>query len=373
MKISIITVLNTINYGSVLQTFATQKYLESLGMEVEFVDYIREDQQFTYMIKKIVFDKKTNIKKWLKKPIRDIMDIISVIQANKLFRSFLTQNIHLTAKQYTSLQELKKDVPCADIYATGSDQMWNSGWNQGVEKSFFLEYVPNDKKRIAFSTSIGKVSWDQKEADIIVPLIKKYDYITLREKSAVELLGRYGIESHLVLDPTLLINRSQWIDYLSSKQIHTRYLLVYQLHLKHDQADFMDAVNTVAARKGLQIKRISYSYSDHNIGKKIVLPDVFTFLRLIYDAEFIITDSFHGMAFSINFNKQFAVVYPDQYSTRMDSLLSLLGLKNRRYSCNNNEIIEKRIDYTYVNQILNSKRKEIEDSFKKYFHSLDKI
>ena len=57
----------------------------------------------------------------------------------------------------------------------------------------------------------------------------------------------------------------------------------------------------------------------------------------------------------------------------MDSLLSLLGLKNRRYSCNNNEIIEKRIDYTYVNQILNSKRKEIEDSFKKYFHSLDKI
>lgn len=69
MKISIITVLNTINYGSVLQTFATQKYLESLGMEVEFVDYIREDQQFTYMIKKIVFDKKTNIKKWLKKPI----------------------------------------------------------------------------------------------------------------------------------------------------------------------------------------------------------------------------------------------------------------------------------------------------------------
>lgn len=160
MKISIITVLNTINYGSVLQTFATQKYLESLGMEVEFVDYIREDQQFTYMIKKIVFDKKTNIKKWLKKPIRDIMDIISVIQANKLFRSFLTQNIHLTAKQYTSLQELKKDVPCADIYATGSDQMWNSGWNQGIEKSFFLEYVPNDKKRIAFSTSIGKVSWD---------------------------------------------------------------------------------------------------------------------------------------------------------------------------------------------------------------------
>ena len=373
MKISIITVLNTINYGSVLQTFATQKYLESLGMEVEFVDYIREDQQFTYMIKKIVFDKKTNIKKWLKKPIRDIMDIISVFQANKLFRSFLTQNIHLTAKQYTSLQELKKDVPCADIYATGSDQMWNSGWNQGIEKSFFLEYVPNDKKRIAFSTSIGKVSWDQKEADIIVPLIKKYDYITLREKSAVELLGRYGIESHLVLDPTLLFNRSQWIDYLPPKQIHTRYLLVYQLHLKHDQADFMDAVNTVATRKGLQIKRISYSYSDHNIGKKIVLPDVFTFLRLIYDAEFIITDSFHGMAFSINFNKQFAVVYPDQYSTRMDSLLSLLGLKNRRYICNNSEIIEKRIDYTYVNQILDSKRKEIEYSFKKYFHSLDKI
>lgn len=274
--------------------------------------------------------------------------------------------VHLTKQKYSDFSELCANIPVADVYATGSDQMWNSGWNQGIERSFFLEYVPDGKKRIAFSTSIGKIKWDQSEADKVVPLLKKYDYITLREQSALELLKQYGIRGRLILDPTLLFDRKQWLEYLPALKCNKPYLLVYQLHQRHAQANFIDAVEKLANQRNLKIKRVTYSYSDRRMGEKIVLPEVFTFLALIRDAEFVVTDSFHGTAFSVNFNKQFAVIYPEHFSTRMDNLLTMTGMENRRYT-SEMSLFDKDIDYEDINRILDKKRKEIKADFKNYF------
>lgn len=371
-KISVITVLNTINYGSVLQTFATQKYLENLGMEVEFIDYCRPDQRAGARACRVLLDKKNSLKQWIKKPLRDVLELVSICKSTKMFRKFLRENIHLTTARYASIHDLVENPPDADIYATGSDQMWNSEWNQGIEKSFFLTFVPNNKKRISFSTSIGKTVWDKWEAEKVVPLLQKYDYITLREQSAVDLLRQYGIEGTLVLDPTLLFDRNQWNNYLPQKKQKEHYLLVYQLHQTHAQADFTKAVKAFALKKGLAIKRITYSFSDRLPGQKIVLPEVFTFLQLIRDAEFIITDSFHGTAFSVNFNKQFAVIYPENFSTRMDSLLLMTGLNSRRFTDSSNlKTFDLKIDYDPINQILNEKRAKIKKEFATHFAALE--
>ena len=370
-KISVITVLNTINYGSALQTFATHKYLENLGLEVEFIDYWRPDQRTGARVRRILMDKKSNLKQWIKKPVRDVLSLMSIWKSTKIFRGFLQKNIHLTSESYTSIDDLCENLPDADIYATGSDQMWNSGWNQGIEKSFYLTFAPENKKKIAFSTSIGKTVWDKWEAEEVVPLLRKYDYITLREQSAVDLLRQYGIEGTLVLDPTLLFDRNQWNNYLPQKNQKEPYLLVYQLHRTHAQADFTKAVKAFALQKGLAIKRITYSFSDRLPGEKIVLPEVFAFLQLIRDAEFIITDSFHGTAFSVNFNKQFAVLYPEQFSTRMENLLDMTGLNSRRFTDSSAlETFAGEIDYAPINQMLNAKREKIKKDFKAYFAAL---
>ena len=371
-KISVITVLNTINYGSALQTFATQKYLEDLGMEVEFIDYWRPDQRAGARARRVLLDKKSSLKQWIKKPVRDVLELVSIWKSTKMFRGFLQKNIHLTSANYASIHDLVENPPDADIYATGSDQMWNSGWNQGIEKSFVLTFVPENKKKISFSTSIGKTAWDKWEAEKVVPLLQKYDYITLREQSAVDLLDRYGIAGTLVLDPTLLFDRNQWNNYLPQKKQKERYLLVYQLHQTHAQANFTKAVKAFALKKGLAIKRVTYSFSDRLPGQKIVLPEVFTFLQLIRDADFIITDSFHGTAFSVNFNKQFAVLYPEHFSTRMDNLLTMTGLNSRRFTDSSNlETFDAQIDYNQINQILKAKRAKIKKDFKAYFAALE--
>lgn len=371
MKISIITVLNTVNYGSALQTLATQKFFEKMGLEVEFVDYWRKDQTTQARIKRIIFDRKKNLKQWIKKPVRDLLEIKSIKASENVFRKFILEKIHLTNRTYSTFEELVTDCPSADIYATGSDQMWNSGWNQGIERSFFLEYAPEEKKRIAFATSIGKTKFEEAEANEIIPLIKKYNLVTLREQSAVDLLGGYGVDGSLVLDPTLTLNKEDWFEIIPEKKREKPYLLVYQLHMTHDNANFTEAVKRIAKQKGLEIVRIVYSYSDRKLGEKVVLPEVYEFLSLIRGADFVVTDSFHGTAFSINFNKQFAVIYPEHFSTRMDNILQLTGLKEQRYRDSDSaEKWDSVISYEEVNSILAERRNKVEDTFKSYIESL---
>ena len=188
-KISIITVANTLNYGSALQTLASLKILDSMGYEVEFVDYEGYVQSDEIAIKKRVALAENPIKKlvvyFFAKNNRK--------QLRKVFRGFIKNNIPLTAIQYHSYEELEKNVPEADIYCTGSDQVWNSGWNGGIVKSFFLEYAPEGKPRISLATSIGKEKFDLEEEEETVKLLKKYDWITVREKSAEKLLEQYNI------------------------------------------------------------------------------------------------------------------------------------------------------------------------------------
>ena len=157
-----------------------------------------------------------------------------------------------------------------------------------------------------------------------------------------------------------MLNKDTWSSYLPEVKMDKKYLLVYQLHNEHDNANFDEAVKSIAKEKNLEIVRITYSYSDLKIGKKIVLPQVFEFLSLIKNAEFIVTDSFHGTAFSINFNKQMAIIYPKKFSTRMDNILSLTGLSERRYtSADKIGKWNNVIDYEPVNKILDAKRSEI--------------
>ena len=128
-KLSVITVLNTVNYGSALQTFATQKYFTDKGFEVEFVDYWRKDQKIEARIENIKKDKKDSLKKWLKKPIRDFLEIKSIKASEKVFRGFITQKINLTPKTYSSFEfERKLDMAARVLIRFENlSELWPNG------------------------------------------------------------------------------------------------------------------------------------------------------------------------------------------------------------------------------------------------------
>ena len=148
MKVEIITLHNVKNYGSVLQTYVTQQVLKELGYDSEVIDYYRED-----LIEKNILQNRLNSSSIFSKNIitRMIGRIFikkDIKNQSKKFNKFISQYLKITPKSYYSNEELKEDLPKADIYCTGSDQVWNGEWNNGIEKAFFLDFVPDDMPKI---------------------------------------------------------------------------------------------------------------------------------------------------------------------------------------------------------------------------------
>lgn len=189
-------------------------------------------------------------------------------------------------------------------------------------------------------------------------MLARYHAITVRENSAVTLLEEMELKcAGQVLDPTLLLDKEEWMHFIH-KEIQGRYVLVYQIH----NNPILDRYAMKFAKHvGLPLYRVSPSL--HQImrgGKFIFLPDVGEFLSYINNATYIVTDSFHGTAFSINFNKQFIEILPNtKTGSRNQSILQLTGLQDRIVTDYNDfSIATKMIDYTFVNGIIKEERKK---------------
>ena len=366
MKVDLITLHNVKNYGSALQTYATQKILEKLGCEVEVINYFRKDLIEEHLIENRINTSTVFSKNFLTKFLGKMFIKPSVEKQCEKFNKFLNNNIKLTPKKYYSNEELKNDLPIADIYCTGSDQVWNSDWNNGIEKPFFLDFVPDNKKRISYASSFGKESLNNNEKKITQEMLKKYQYISVREKSAKKIIEDLGIKNvEHVLDPTLLLNKEEWENLKVDIKHKGKYILVYQLNTKNPEFD--KYVKKLSKYKKMPIVRVSnVSYQRFKYGKFVNCPTVEEFISYFLNAEYIVTDSFHATAYSINFGKKFLCIFPKKFSTRLQSILDLTGLQERKVTdFNKFDTIDNQIDYEKVNGIINVERNKSINYLKK--------
>jgi polysaccharide pyruvyl transferase WcaK-like protein len=355
MKICIITLHRVFNYGSALQAYATQKIFEQTGNEVEIIDYVTEQRTF----KKLLLMTPSSINNKLKKNIYIIFKFFSLLIKHQIFGGFIKKYLNLTSEKYTKFIDLCDNPPQADIYITGSDQVWNSHYNEGIDKGFFLEFVKNNKKKIAYASSFGREELDTSELEETRKLLKKYSKIAVREDSAIKILNKLGIEDSIhVLDPTLQLEKEIWMRLACKRIIKDNYLLLILLY--NEDNGGIEYAQKIAQKKGLKIVKLSWEFKKPK-GVDILMthrsPEVF--LSLFQHADFVITNSFHGLAFSINFNKQFLVIPRNEYNTRLESLLRLVGLEDR--IINHTSMInkcDKEIKYDKINKIINNERKK---------------
>lgn len=359
MKIDIITRHAIANYGSIFQSFATEKIFKKLGYETEIIDYIPSEEKIENLVKTYIKNSKIWNKNIITRAIYYILQKDNISVMNKRFELYRKEYLNLTEKTYNSLEELKINVPKADIYCTGSDQVWGKIGNKEFDETYFLEFLKDKKaKCISCAASFGKDKININLQKKIPVLMKKYSNILVREKSAVQILNETGCQNvQQILDPTLLLEKKEWEKMCKGKKEKMPYILIYQLH--HNR-NFDKYAKKISNKLKMPLIRINTSkYFKYKPGKFIYLPDPIEFLEYIRNANFILTDSFHGTVFSILFEKQFADVLPKITSTRITNLLNLLNLEGRVIeNYNDFSVINKIISYNEVDKILKTERKK---------------
>lgn len=357
-KISIITIIDNNNFGTFLQAFALCKKVEQLGAKPELVDYCRPHMSWKYSLKTIF--------QTIHNPLRIMSRLFALWKSNKIHlkdRKFIHQ--YISSHSCESIEDIKRTVS-ADVYMTGSDQVWNSIHNRGLDKAFYLDYAPQSAPCVAYAASIGMPQFQEHEKEETKALLEKYNMITLREQSSIELLSDLGLDKsklHAVLDPTLLLNKEEWKRQITLPRLHKeKYLLVYSVETKEQNNVIESVAEKIAKERNLKIVGVYYGGAygrmkccDYN--HHYATPDVF--LSLMYYAEYVVVSSFHGTAFSVNFNKEFITVMPDRFNSRVLNLLTKIDATDRiikTADCDLRSI--KPLDYGRVNVILDRERRE---------------
>lgn len=357
-NIKIITFHNAHNYGAFLQIFALQKKIEEKN-NVEIINY---KNHIIMDIYKIFYIDKTNIRSLFKSVISNILFLNKKVIKFFKFNKIIKNNLNLTQKVYFSEDDLKADAPEADIYITGSDQVWNSEITLGLQDSYTLNFGSTNVKRISYAASIGNSKIPYNEKNIYMDKISRIDYISVREENAKNTLKEIGINKpiEVVLDPTLLLDKTEWDKKLiKDKSIKSKYILAY--FIEQDE-EYEKILNNLSGITGLKIVHFTKrnKYKKNNF-KSAFTSDPFEFVSLIKNAEYVVCTSFHATVFSIIFNKKFWVIPHRKTGSRVTNLLDKLGISER--AVNSLEEFEKlnydkEIDYEKVNKKLDEERKK---------------
>ncbi len=336
-KIGIVTVYTGFNYGSALQAFATKTLLSSLGYDSEILKIsgslvpgrdIRVKKILNVLFRSMLHPggvkSLKNYGDSIKKPLSS--------ESAEMFRQFTDYNIRPYEEKYNNLKKLAySDEYCA--FLCGSDQIWNSAVFY-VDPFYYLRFAPGEK-RIAFAPSFGRDFIPCYNKKKIKKYVSEIKYKSVREESGVELIKELtGDSAQVLIDPTLVLSKDEWIKNLKIKtKTEEKYLLAYFLDEPSEKAK--KAVMEISKKYGLKIIGLPYSFEDTPWAENIAHAGPSEFVEYIKNASFVCTDSFHGTAFSLNFNIPFYTFERNygnagKQSARIQSILGIVS-QNERY------------------------------------------
>lgn len=355
MDVKVITRHAPSNYGSLLQSLATVEVVESLGHSCRIIDYRRDDERGLRSILTLLAKKPG----WNNNIVKKIAYVAMRWPAEKIaevkFDSMRRRYLKMTPRINT-LDGLR--TLTADIFMTGSDQVWGPVAGDRFDEAYFLTFADKGRK-VSYAGSFGRTAFDDEVLERYRSMLSRYDAISVRENSAVDTLSAMEITAvGQVLDPTLLLDEAGWRKYMpDAPSVKGPYVLVYQLH-NNPALDLY--AKRVATRLGLPLIRMSASM--HQVarsGRFKFLPGIGQFLSLIKNARYMVTDSFHGTAFAINFNTPFVEILPGNGTgSRNQSILQLTGLSDRIVTdFEDFSILDRPIDFEPVNRVIADERR----------------
>lgn len=331
-RIGILTFHCAHNYGAVLQTYGLQEQLKLMNFDVEIIDYIPRYLLDPYLAVKPFRTCRTNCLTkslaYLKFLAKEAPFVPFRLYRRKKFSEFIINRLQLSEERFFRAfdENLKYD-----FYVIGSDQVWNPDISNGFDTVYFGNFrTGKEAKRISYAASMSKYNLTGQQKAELQNLLANFDRISVREDElGMYLSDNYRIDATTVLDPTLLVTPDLWHSMAEAPR-KKKYLLVYTIVLREKT---MNIARRIAKERGLEIIEIvadNIVLRDYYTSQTIVCASPGEFVGWFKNADFVVTSSFHGTAFSLIFNKQFWTIGAgDGRDSRIRTLLSHIGLENR--------------------------------------------
>nr|WP_177296153.1 polysaccharide pyruvyl transferase family protein [uncultured Blautia sp.] len=345
MKIGVITFFNYCNFGAALQCYGLSETLKKEGHEVEYIDYTCPFIGHPFRL--------SNIRK------RGLFGYIYTVAGNifyyprrKKFAKFREKIAHTAPVTPGNISEYED---CYDRYITGSDQIWNVKLTD-FDGTYFLDFVKDNAKKTSYAASFGGNNIRRDRTNMYRHFLKQFDRISVRESYGADLVKELtGREAEVTLDPTLLLERQEWEKVASPAKRKKPYILVYQLGFS---GELIQTVKRVKKETGLPVVYVPFPLGGFVAGKYTLSLGPAEWLALFRDASYVVTDSYHGIIFSLIFERKFLVIADGQHrNQRVISLLERLGIRNRVVGENMADMKED-IDYRKVKAILEEDRQD---------------
>jgi len=355
MRVSVLTIIGVENYGSLLQTIATQFKLEEYADNVQIINYLHNARL-------------ADLLKGIRNPLRIPFRIYRMFKYKKNFSKLSGKYIKLSKEAYTGEADFLNSRYDADIYFTGSDQIWNPACVRDIPFTLrFLSFIPDEKRRVAFSSSFGVDRMEDERVAQSKEWIHRFERISVREDSGVKILNeQYDYHNVIQLvDPTLALSPEIWRECAPKAKKRPDYILIYAVYINNS---FDDYAKELSRRAGLPLVRICPDvHQALRCGKSILIPPVFSFISLIDNARYVLTDSLHATMFSMSLNTEPICVCLENPG-RIMSFLRLLGEERRAVSSYDDfGVLELPVDFAHVNKILAGERERVDGFLRSIF------
>ena len=351
-KVGILTYHRSINYGAMLQAYALRYTIQKLGYKVEVIDYGKIGQE------KIFFWSTFSIKAIIGSIINNFLRLFGEKRRIATFNKFSQEMIGISQKHYSTKDELTADLYHYQSLVTGSDQVWHPLICED-DMSYFLDFPITDNQKIAYAPSFGVKQLTEQQQKKYLPFLQHIGHLSAREEAGVQILKKaLNKEVPLVADPTLLCDATEWDKIAISPTRKKKYILFFTI--LGDPEGAAEFVFSLSRRFNYEIVKIgsirdltNHRYhSGRSAGPR-------EFLGLVREAEFVITNSFHGTAFSIIYRKNFfTFLNKNDRNSRLESITRVLGLETQLKQVKSALPENLTVDYTYAQKQLDLLKKQ---------------
>ena len=339
MKLAVLTFSQSYNYGALLQSYALQKTLCRLGHEALLIRIGEPPKPKT-----------------LKYKLKNLFEY----KRQKAYRYFL-RNCMTFYETVVTPENAYILNSVFDGFVSGSDQVWNM--KNGVDPIFFQKFVEKNKLKMSYSASIGLNTIPEKYLDESIRLINDFDYVSLRELSALRLLQQYTPRKlYCHIDPVFLLNKSEWDNLIENPIEQKNYIFVYGTQMSQTLKHFAE---NLRQKTGLPLISVFPLKNAKTVGGVIGCKE---FVNYVKNADYVITSSFHCTAFSLIYQKRFFVVSHSETFSRTRDLLDLFGQSDCIIE-NPDDVVKSVWNFSQNQNILDGLQKSAFD----YLHLIDKF